>query len=92
MARGVPRSEMLRDLDALPALTLYCPARPPCLAAVMYDDIANNPENPHKGKLFNKPGGEDVYAGVCVDYRGQQVNSANFLAVLAGDQVGVGGR
>lgn len=51
-----------------------------------YDDIAHNPENPHPGKLFNSPGGEDVYAGVRIDYRGQDVNAENFLAVLAGDQ------
>ena len=31
---------------------------------MMADDIANNPLNPHPGKIFNKPGGQDVYEGV----------------------------
>ena len=35
-----------------------------------FDDIANDTENPIKGKLFNKPNGQDVYAGCNIDYRG----------------------
>lgn len=34
-----------------------------------YDDVANNYENPFPGKLFNKPDGEDVYAGCNIDYK-----------------------
>ena len=30
----------------------------------MYDDIANNEENPRPGIIINKPYGDDVYAGV----------------------------
>ena len=30
----------------------------------MYDDIANNPENPRPGVIINNPQGEDVYEGV----------------------------
>ena len=28
------------------------------------DDLAYDIQNPHAGKLFNKPGGPDVYAGL----------------------------
>jgi legumain len=34
-----------------------------------YDDIANNIQNPIPGKIYNKPNGEDVYAGCNIDYR-----------------------
>ncbi|KAJ0937532.1 putative legumain protein [Helianthus annuus] len=30
----------------------------------MYDDIANDPENPRSGTIINNPQGSDVYAGV----------------------------
>lgn len=56
------------------------------IITMMYDDVAHHTENPHRGKLFNRPGGRDVYGGVHIDYRGQRVNAKNFLAVLAGDQ------
>ncbi len=49
------------------------------------DDIANNPQNPHPGKVFNRPGGPDVYAGVPIDYSGKDVTAANFLHVLTGN-------
>lgn len=49
-----------------------------------YDDIANNSQNPIKGKLFNHPDGSDVYGGCVIDYKGATVNSANYLAVLKG--------
>ena len=34
------------------------------IVVMMADDLAQNYLNPHPGKLFNKPGGEDVYEGV----------------------------
>jgi len=53
-----------------------------------YDDIANNRENPFKGKLFNKPDphgpGVDVYEGCNIDYKGRQVTPTNFVNVLTG--------
>jgi legumain len=57
---------------------------------MVYDDIANNPSNPYKGQVFNKPTaagtpGFDVYNGCQKDYTGQQVTAANFLKVLTGD-------
>ena len=34
------------------------------IVVMMADDLAHNPLNPHPGKIFNKPGGDDVYEGV----------------------------
>lgn len=56
-----------------------------------YDDVANDPENPFPGKLFNKPNGEDVYAGCNIDYRGADVTPSNFLNILKGNAAGVSG-
>jgi legumain len=50
-----------------------------------FDDIASSSQNPIKGKLFNKPDGEDVYAGCKIDYKGKDVNPKNFLSVLKQD-------
>jgi legumain len=55
-----------------------------------YDDIAGSGSNPFPGKMFNKPTaagtpGVDVYAGCKIDYKGKDVNAANFLKVLSGD-------
>ena len=51
------------------------------------DDIANAPENPTPGIIFNHIDGPDVYAGVPKDYNGNNCNSVNFLKVLQGEQV-----
>lgn len=55
------------------------------IITMIYDDVANDPENPFPGKLFNKPNGQDVYAGCNIDYKGESVNPDNFLAILKGD-------
>ena len=70
-------------------LLLRCKSHVPrCLQVVMmYDDVAMDPNNPHKGKLFNRPGGPDVYEGMPIDYSGDAVNAEAFLQVLLGDQV-----
>jgi len=55
-----------------------------------YDDIASDPENPFPGKVFNKPSdgpGKDVYDGIEIDYKGKDVTSDNFLAVLKGSDI-----
>lgn len=57
----------------------------------MYDDIANNSDNPRPGTIINHPNGKDVYAGVPKDYTGDNVNVNNFLAVLLGDKSSVKG-
>ncbi|KAL3072955.1 hypothetical protein niasHS_017929 [Heterodera schachtii] len=56
------------------------------IITMMFDDIANNKHNPYPGKLFNEPGGKDVYEGVKIDYSGTEVNPENFEAVLLGDE------
>lgn len=55
---------------------------PDNIVVMMADDIANNSENPYPGQIFNHPDGQDVYAGVQIDYRGNDVTPENFLAVL----------
>jgi len=50
-----------------------------------YDDIAHNAQNPVKGKIFNHPNGNDVYAGCVIDYKGTEVTPKNFLDVLKQD-------
>jgi len=63
---------------------------------MVYDDIANNPSNPYKGQVFNKPTpagtpGVDVYAGCQKDYTGSSVTAKAFLNVITGTpQPGVG--
>jgi legumain len=59
---------------------------PDNIVTMMYDDIANNDQNPFPGKIFNRPGGPDVYAGVKIDYRTKTVTPENFLAVLQGEK------
>lgn len=49
-----------------------------------YDDVASATQNPFKGQLFNKPDGEDVYAGCNIDYRGDDVTPETFMNVLKG--------
>jgi len=54
------------------------------IVVMMYDDIANNAQNPTKGVLINRPGGSDVYKGVPKDYVGEHVTPKNFMNVLLG--------
>ena len=53
----------------------------------MYDDIANNAQNPRKGEIINHPDGEDVYKNVPKDYIGRNCNTENFLSVLKGNDM-----
>jgi legumain len=57
-----------------------------------YDDVADDEENPFRGKLFNKPDkdgpGHDVYAGCKIDYSKREVTAKNFIAVLTGTASG----
>ncbi|KAM4662806.1 legumain [Discoglossus pictus] len=62
------------------------------IVVMMYDDIANNDENPTKGIIINRPNGTDVYAGVPKDYIGEDVTPQNFLAVLKGDAKSLKGK
>lgn len=60
------------------------------IIVMMYDDVANDPENPFPGQLFNKPtkrgdAGVDVYHGCRKDYTGKTVTAANFINVITGN-------
>ena len=53
------------------------------------DDAGNAKYNPFPGSLYNAPPpSTDVRAGAPVDYSGDDVNAATFLAVLLGDSEG----
>lgn len=78
------------------------------MIVMMYDDIAYSADNPHKGAIYNQPGGENVYAGVkkgsniqihstfylafSPDYTGEDVTAENFLAVLKGNKAAMEGK
>jgi legumain len=64
---------------------------------MQYDDIANDPENPYPGQIFNKPTtagtpGVDVYKGCKKDYTGAAVTPEMFVAIMTGDASKTGGR
>ncbi|CAA0838401.1 Vacuolar-processing enzyme gamma-isozyme [Striga hermonthica] len=61
------------------------------IVVFMYDDIANNEENPRPGIIINSPHGDDVYNGVPKDYVGDDVTVDNFFAVLLGNKSAVTG-
>ncbi|XP_039993903.1 legumain [Xiphias gladius] len=61
------------------------------IVVMMYDDLAQNEENPTPGILINRPNGSDVYKGVPKDYTGEDVTPENFLAVLKGDSSAIKG-
>eukprot|EP00937_MAST-01D_sp_MAST-1D-sp2_P003583 g3583.t1 len=60
---------------------------------MMQDNVANAPQNPYPGQLFNKPTaagtpGVDVYDGCAPDYTGSIVDKQLFLDVLTGNTSG----
>uniref|UniRef100_A0A8C4EIW8 legumain n=1 Tax=Dicentrarchus labrax TaxID=13489 RepID=A0A8C4EIW8_DICLA len=61
------------------------------IVVMMYDDLAQNEDNPTPGIVINRPNGTDVYKGVPKDYTGDDVTPQNFLAVLKGDSSNVKG-
>ncbi|XP_039596891.1 legumain [Polypterus senegalus] len=61
------------------------------IVVMMYDDLAENEENPTKGIVINRPNGTDVYKGALKDYTGADVTPKNFLAVLEGNAEAVKG-
>jgi legumain len=56
------------------------------IVVMMYDDIANSPQNPTKGIIINHPNGSDVYHGVPKDYTGKDVTPQNFINILTGNK------
>lgn len=61
------------------------------IIVMMYDDIATDENNPTPNVIINSPGGPNVYKGVPIDYSRDDVNSANFIAVLTGNKSAVAG-
>ncbi|CAF0956317.1 unnamed protein product [Adineta steineri] len=61
------------------------------IIVMMYDDIAQNTQNPTKGVIINHPDGEDVYHGVPKDYTGADVTPKNFINVLLGNKEAMNG-
>ncbi|XP_059816180.1 legumain [Hypanus sabinus] len=62
------------------------------IIVMMYDDLAQNDENPTPGIIINQPNGTDVYKGVVKDYIQENVTPEVFLAVLRGDEEAVRGK
>lgn len=65
------------------------------IITMLYDDIANSPQNPFPGQIFNNPTpdgtpGVDVYAGLVTDYSGKDVSTDTFTKVLTGQPTGTG--
>jgi len=56
------------------------------IIVMMYDDIAQNTQNPTKGIVINHPDGKDVYHDVPHDYNGKDVTPKNFINILLGDK------
>lgn len=59
------------------------------IVVMMYDDIAFNKENPHKGVVINHLHGQNLYKGVPKDYTGSAVTPSVFLKVLQGEKAGL---
>ncbi|KAK0411479.1 hypothetical protein QR680_005673 [Steinernema hermaphroditum] len=54
------------------------------IVTMMFDDVANDSQNPQPGTLYNDLSGRNYYKELVVDYRGNEVNAGNFLRVLEG--------
>uniref|UniRef100_A0A1J3FS65 legumain n=1 Tax=Noccaea caerulescens TaxID=107243 RepID=A0A1J3FS65_NOCCA len=61
------------------------------IVVFMYDDIADNVENPRPGVIINSPHGKDVYQGVPKDYTGDDVTVDNLFAVILGNKTATKG-
>ncbi len=53
---------------------------------IMADDLADNPKNPEKGVVRVRPGGDNLYHDVKVDYRLQELSGDDFCNILSGNQ------
>ncbi|MDE6027567.1 MAG: legumain, partial [Muribaculaceae bacterium] len=51
---------------------------------ILADDIATNPNNPEKGVVRVRPGGENLYKDVKIDYRLQDITAGDFCNILSG--------
>ncbi len=61
------------------------------IVVMMMDDVAYFGWNPYPGKLYNRPGGPNVYADVPKDYTMDLVTAENFMNILQGkNMTGIG--
>ena len=51
---------------------------------ILEDDLAFHPSNPLEGEIKVKPGGDNVYRDVVVDYNLSKLKPENFLDILTG--------
>jgi len=61
------------------------------IVVMTYDDAPFHPKNPFPGQLFNTPDGDDVNKGCVKDYTAKDVNKANFIHILKGEENAVKG-
>lgn len=61
------------------------------IIVMSYDDVVNHSRNPLKGKMYNRPNGEDVYQGVKIDYQGKDVSPENLMNILKGNKAAMRG-
>ncbi|HVJ95959.1 MAG TPA: ABC transporter substrate-binding protein, partial [Acidimicrobiia bacterium] len=54
------------------------------IIVIAEDDLADNPKNPQSGRVPYEPDGDDVRAGVPIDYPLDAINADAFLAILSG--------
>ena len=61
---------------------------PDHIITMMYNDVPFDENNPFPGQLYNHPGDDspDVYEGVVVDYKTEDVSPENLIKVLTGDE------
>ncbi|EGD80967.1 legumain [Salpingoeca rosetta] len=64
---------------------------PDNIITFMYDDLAQNIQNPNKGVIINRPNGPNVYQGVRKDYTKNDVTPQNFLNVIKGNKAAMSG-
>ncbi|KAI6230328.1 Succinate dehydrogenase cytochrome b560 subunit, mitochondrial [Aphelenchoides fujianensis] len=57
--------------------------KPENVILMMENDVVNHPRNPHKGRLFNRPQGYDVYENCTIDY--QKGSESSWAAYMCGD-------
>ncbi|CAL8084732.1 unnamed protein product [Calicophoron daubneyi] len=60
---------------------------PEHIITMMYDDVAHHKENPFDGELFHDYGHQNVYKGIHIDYKGDDVTPETFVGVLLGDEL-----
>jgi len=56
------------------------------IIVMIYDDIAESPDNPTPGVIINEPNGTNVYEGIQKDYTGDDLTPKNFYNILSGKE------